>query len=483
MASVLGTFQSVLLMVTPAAGTRHNSKSPIIPSRVVNSSYKSCHPSKYSRVVLDLLGIIPLSSSFDFKFGGGHRHDRSVLFRPVIIGAFAFWSARQPIDTFAQMLSAQGYARSTAKEKIRVIAGLSGWLQRRQLGVETLDEQSISAFLRHWRRQGLCRRTTSHTLKTLLGLLRDGGFTRKVDSVENNAFYDVEKDFVRYLTQERGLTQATLDNYVPTARTFLSECFGKGPLALNKLDPQDITRFMVRHAHQASARLVTTALRSFFRFLSQRGDLVRDLSASVPTVATWRLSEARFLEPDHVERLLKTCPQDTPVGQRDYAILLLLARLGLRAGEVVHLELDDIDWERARSASGARVSGTTGLPLSQDVGAALAKYLRHGRPRCASRRVFIRMKASPTGVYRFLCLSVMLSGESLDRAGLSPTRKGSHLLCALVSATRMLRGGASACGDRGDPCGISVPARPLFYAKVDVAALRALALPWKGGTR
>ena len=92
------------------------------------------------------------------------------------------------IDTFAQMLSAQDYARSTAKEKIRVIAGLSGWLQRRQLGVETLDEQSISAFLRHWRRQGLCRRTTSHTLKMMLGLLRDRGFTRKVASVENSVF-------------------------------------------------------------------------------------------------------------------------------------------------------------------------------------------------------------------------------------------------------------------------------------------------------
>jgi site-specific recombinase XerD len=385
------------------------------------------------------------------------------------------------IDTFAQILSAQDYARSTAKEKIRVVAGLSGWLQRRQRGVETLDEQSISAFLRHWHRQGLCRRTTSHTLKMLLALLRDGGFTRKVASVANSAFYDVEKDFVRYLTQERGLTQATLDNHVPTARTFLSECFGKGPLALDKLDPQDITRFMIRHAHKASARLVTTALRSFFRFLTQRGDLVRDLSASVPTVATWRLSEVpKFLEPDHVERLLKACPQDTPVGQRDYAILLLLARLGLRAGEVVHLELDNIDWEKGEISVRGKSIRHDRLPIPQDVGEALAKYLRYGRPRSPSRRVFIRMNAPRQGFAGSPAICDVVR-RALDRAGLSPTRKGSHLLRHGL-ATRMLRGGAS-LAEIGEILRHQRPSTTEIYAKVDVAALRALALPWKGGAR
>jgi site-specific recombinase XerD len=116
----------------------------------------------------------------------------------------------------------------------------------------------------------------------LLGLLRDGGFTRKVASVESSATYDVEKDFARYLTQERGLAQATLDNYVPAARTFLSECFGKGPLALNKLDPQDITRFMLRHVHKANAQGMTTAVRSFFRFLYQRGEIVQSRGSVTP---------------------------------------------------------------------------------------------------------------------------------------------------------------------------------------------------------
>lgn len=385
------------------------------------------------------------------------------------------------IDTFAQILSAQGYAGSSAKEKIRVVAGLSGWLQRRQLGVETLDEQSISAFHRYWRQRGLCRRSTSHTLEMLLGLLRDGGFTRKVASVESSVSYDIDKEFARYLTQERGLAAATLDNYVPTAHTFLSECFGKEPLALNKLDPQDITRFMLRHAHKASAQIVTTALRSFFRFLYQRGDIVRDLSASVPTVATWRLSELpKFLEPEHVERLLKACPQDTPVGQRDYAILLVLARLGLRAGEVAHLELDDIDWEKGEIGVRGKSIRHDRLPLPQDVGEALATYVRHGRPRSPSRRVFIRMQAPRQGFTGSAAICNVVE-RALGRAGLSPTRKGSHLLRHGL-ATRMLRGGAT-LAEIGEILGHQRPSTTEIYAKVDVAALRALALPWKGGAR
>jgi site-specific recombinase XerD len=318
-------------------------------------------------------------------------------------------------------------------------------------------------------------------LEALLKHLRDGGFTRKVASVETSALYDVEKDFARYLTQERGLTQATLDNYIPAARTFLSECFGKGPLALNKLDLQDITRFMVRHAHKASARIVTTALRSFFRFLYQRGDIVRDLSASVPTVANWRFSDLpKFLEPEHVERLLKACPQDTPVGQRDYAILLALARLGLRAGEVVHLELDDIDWEKGEIGVRGKSVRHDRLPLPQDVGEALATYLRHGRPGSPSRRVFMRMKAPRQGFTGSAAICNVVR-RALGRAGLILTRKGSHLLRHGL-ATRMLRGGAS-LAEIGEILRHQRPSTTEIYAKVDVAALRALALPWKGGAR
>ncbi len=404
---------------------------------------------------------------------------------PLSLERLRFGPLGSYIDTFAQVLSAQGYARSTAKVKIREVAGLSRWLHRRRLGVEALDEQSVSEFLRYWCRRGLCRRGTAHTLQGLLRHLRSTGVSRLLASeIEDSAFHAIERDFARYLTQERGLTQATLDNYLPTARAFLSACFGNGPLALNKLDPQNITRFMLRHAHKVSpkrAQLMASGLRSFFRFLYQRGEIARDLATSVPTVANWRLSELpKFIEPEHVERLLKACRQDTPSGQRDYTILLLLARLGLRAGEVVHLELDDIDWEKGEISVRGKSVRQDRLPIPQDVGEALARYLHQGRPRCPSRRVFIRLKAPRQGFTGSAAVDDVFR-RALGRAGLSLARKGSHLLRHGL-ATRMLRGGAT-LAEIGEILRHQLPSTTEIYAKVDVAALRALALPWKGGAR
>jgi site-specific recombinase XerD len=403
---------------------------------------------------------------------------------PLSLQGLRFGPLGTHIETFAELLSAQGYARSTAKEKIRVVAGLSRWLHRRRLGVEALDEQRVSEFLRYWRQQRLSRRGTFHTLQELLRHLRAAGIARLVPSVENNAFQGIERDFARYLTQERGLAQATLDNYLPTARTFLSECFGEGPLALNELDPKDITRFIVRHSKAVSLRrlqLVGTALRSFFRFLYQRGEIARDLAASVPKVADRRLSDLpKFLEPEQVERVLKACREDIPIGQRDHAILLLLARLGLRAGEVVHLELDDIDWEKGRIRVRGKSVRQDWLPIPQDVGKALARYLLPGRPRCPSRRVFIRMKAPRQGFTSPAAICDVVR-RALTRAGLPLTRKGSHLLRHSL-ATQMLRGGATLL-EIGEILRHQLPSTTEIYVKVDVAALRALALPWKGGAR
>jgi site-specific recombinase XerD len=387
------------------------------------------------------------------------------------------------IDEFAQVLSAQGYTWLTTREKIRAVAGLSRWLHRRGLGVEALDEQSISGFLRYGRRRGLVRCHTSHTLQELLAHLRDGGIVRNVASVDKSALYDVEKDFGRYLRQERGVIQATAENYLRTVRRFLSACFGNGPLALNELDPKQVVRFMVRRSEGMSPRslqLMAIALRSFFRFLYQRGKLVRDLAASIPKVANWRLSELpKFLEPENIERLLKVCPQDTPLGQRDHAILLLLTRLGLRPGEVAHLELDDIDWERGEISVRGKSARHDRLPIPQDVGEALARYLGRVRPRCPSRRVFLRMKAPRQGLACSTTIGEVVK-RALARAGL-PLSKGSYLLRHGL-ATRMLRGGAT-LAEIGEILRHELPSTTEIYAKVDVTALRALALPWKGGAR
>jgi site-specific recombinase XerC len=170
--------------------------------------------------------------------------------------------------------------------------------------------------------------------------------------VADNAQTRIVAEFRRYLLQERGLSPATLLNYVPVVEQFLSERFHNRAPNFAMLRAPHVTGFVMRHAHQLSpvrAGLMVTALRSFFRYLRYRGAIATDLAGCVPTVPNWSLSTLpRFLPAASVERILKCCDRTTSVGRRNHAILLLLARLGVRAGEVVGLNLDDIDWSTGR---------------------------------------------------------------------------------------------------------------------------------------
>src|SRR5208337_1267431 len=182
--------------------------------------------------------------------------------------------------------------------------------------------------------------------------------------------------------------------YVPFTRRFLTDRFGDGRVVLSRLSAGDVVRFVQRQVpqlHRNCAKLLTTALRSFLNYARYRGDITDDLAAAVPCVAAWSITSIpRDIPADAVHRLLTSIDRRTPVGRRDYAIFLLLARLGLRASEVVLLELGDIDWAagevRVRGKGGQR----TALPLPAEVGKALVSYLRHGRPQSTSRRVFLR---------------------------------------------------------------------------------------------
>lgn len=387
------------------------------------------------------------------------------------------------IDSFARLLTEQGYARRTAEEKIRIAADFSRWLDQQQLRIKDLDEKKISKFLLYRAQQGRTLHEERPTLRDLFKHLREAGIIpTPAPAVDDSTLHRIENSFARYLAEERGLTQATLDTYLQIARRFLSERFGSDAILLDKLTTQDITRFILRHAHTISprrAQLMVTALRSFLRFLHQRGETATNLAKSVPTVANWRLSGLpKFLNPDEVERLLQGCDQSSPTGQRDYAVLLLLARLGLRAGEVVHMVLDDIDWETGQLIVRGKSAREDRLPLPQDVGEALATYLCHGRPRCLSRRVFIRMRAPHQGFSSSVAICNIVR-RALARARLHPVRKGAHLLRHSL-ATQMIRQGAS-LAEIGEILRHQLPNTTEIYAKVDLVALSALAQPWPGG--
>jgi integrase/recombinase XerD len=387
------------------------------------------------------------------------------------------------IDSLAQILMVQGYKRSTAKQKIRIISDFSHWLDRQKLNVKNLDEKRLNEFLLCRRSRGPIFKIEPPTLRDLLKHLREMGVVPAPVQVDDDSRRrDIESGFAKYLAKERGLKQPTVDTYLSIVNRFLSDQFGAGSTVLCDLHPRDIVRFILRYTETVSvkrAQLIVCSLRSFFRFLYQRGETTIDLSPSALTVANWRLSELpKFLEPEQVERLLKSCNQDSLIGQRDYVILLLLARLGLRAGDVVYMTLDDIDWELGELIVCGKSARRERLPLPQDVGKALVRYLTDGRPRCSSRRVFIRMKAPHKGFSSSVAICNIVR-RALVRVKLNPTFKGSHLLRHSL-ATHMLRGGAS-LAEIGEILRHQRLNTTQIYAKVNLSALRALAQPWPGG--
>jgi site-specific recombinase XerD len=286
------------------------------------------------------------------------------------------------------------------------------------------------------------------------------------------------------LHEDRALSRATLTNYVPFVRSFLNDCFGKGPAKLSQLRADDVVRFVQRQAgrlHRKRAKLMTSAMRSFLQYGRYRGDIRLDLAAAVPPVANWSMTSIpRAIPADQVRQLLASIERHTGRGRRDYAILLLLARLGLRSGEVAFLELDDIDWKTGRLTVHGKSGRRTDLPLPAEVGKAIAAYLRHGRPTSTSRRVFLRARAPVRG-FLSQCAIGSVVKHRLHRAGIVAPAKGAHQFRHAL-ATGMLRQGAS-LAEIGEVLGHRSPDTTRIYAKVDLDRLRTLALPWPGGER
>ena len=386
------------------------------------------------------------------------------------------------VEGFAEQLAGQGYTAATTKEKLRLITHLNRWLERHDLSLPTLDEERVEQFLTD-RGPSQVRRGDARTCRMLLDYLRElGRIPLPTEIIDDTPLGRIESGFTHYLIAERGLSTATIINYHPTVHRFLQERFGTEEVELGELSPRDVHRFLLRHAPRVSrgrAKLMVTALRSLFRFLRQRGDITSDLASAIPATTNWRLTGLPLsLGPEQVEALLASCDQDTALGQRDYAILLLLARLGLRAGEVVALTLDDFDWDCGTLIVQGKGKRQERLPLPEDVGEAVANYLRGSRPPCTSRRVFIRLHAPHRGFSSSVAIDDVVR-RALKRTGLNPEQKGAHLLRHSL-ATRLLGSGAS-LEQIAQLLRHAHPQTTEIFAKVNLQALRALAQPWPGG--
>jgi integrase/recombinase XerD len=387
------------------------------------------------------------------------------------------------IKGFVASLLRDGYAPKTVKEKCELIVDLSRWMERCKLPLMRLDERQLTKFRIRRHRGRRLQRGDMWTARQLLRYLQDlDCIPTPQEKKDRTLLGQLTRDFERYLNSERGLSRSTLVDYLQVVRRFLIDRFGSKAARVKALRPSDIHQFLIGHLNAGSrsqAKGMVTALRSFLRFLHQRGVIATDLAAAVPAVADWRLSQLpKSLPPKQVNQLLASCDRTTAKGQRDYAMLLLIARLGLRASEVVRMTLDDLDWERGEIVVHGKGQQEAKLPLPTDVGAALVNYLRHVRPACSTRRVFIRMKAPQQGLKGNEAVGSMVRSV-LKRAGLNPESKGSHLLRHSL-ATNLLRRGAT-LSEIGQLLRHKALATTQIYAKVDIAALRTIALPWPRG--
>lgn len=384
------------------------------------------------------------------------------------------------LDTFAQHLSAHGYAIDTGRGKLRSVSRLSQWMDRRGLQAHDLNEQVLKRFLADRRRQGRLRRTDRQAVGCFLEHLRQTGVLEpSLPCCVDDRHRPLERDFERYLLHERGLAAATIANYLWVSRTFLTTHFNKEMVDPQQLRPADVIRFVQRIAQSqppSSAKFTITGLRAFLRFLYVQGRTTTNLTSSVPTIPHWKVTVLpKTLKVHEIESLLRSCDQTTMVGKRDYAVLCLLARLGLRAGEVVAMTLDDIDWRAGELTVRGKGRTRERLPLLVDVGHALAAYLREARPSCACRHLFVTTRApfhelaGPTTIGNIV-------RRALQRAGLNPPRRGAHLLRHSLATTLLQRG--ASLQEIGDVLGHRHPATTQIYAKVDIAALQTLVQPW-----
>ncbi|KPU94329.1 hypothetical protein APR50_10705 [Variovorax paradoxus] len=401
------------------------------------------------------------------------------------------WSLAHPVEgplvarikTFTSRMMEQGYAASSVHVDTRLIADFSRWLKEVDVALPQITPGHVDQYLKYRVHHRRPREGDLLALTRLLTLLREEGDIAPVESlpIEASPADQLVEKFAGYLRKERSLVPNTIRAYVPVARRFLAERFGSGVANLRELSASDVVAFVRRVAashHPRYAKTMTSALRSFLQFARYRGDLTSDLAAAIPAVANWsQTSIPRAIAPDHARAILAHCDIQTAVGRRDHAILLLLARLGLRACEICELKLEDMDWE----AGQLRVRGKGGrecqLPLPAEVGDSIASYLQHGRPSSTDRHLFLRARAPIRELQPPQAIGAIVTA-AFERAGIESSRKGAHQFRHAL-ATQMLNHGAS-LAEIGKVLRHRTLQTTTIYAKVDLTALRALALPWPG---
>ena len=381
------------------------------------------------------------------------------------------------LDGFAESMGADGYSSEMIGSYLHAADHLGQWAAPRRVAIADLDEHLLARFVRHLSRCRCRGKRGGHKrvpfrVHAFLRYLRDAGVV--TTSAPEATRPPLVTEYGAWLRDRRGLAVTTMAHALPMVQALLGSV-GHDP---TWLDAASVRRFVLEYIRQhapASAGCVTTIVRCFLRWLVVYGRCSPDLVAAVPTMPTWRLATLpRYLADADIERILEACDRPSLLARRDRAMLRLLARLGLRAGDVVALRLGDMEWERGRLRVVGKGRRETRLPLPQDAGDALLGYLEAERPAAATDHVFLTARPPihpirASGLRDVVC-------RAIGRAGVRAPSRGTHVLRHSL-ATRLLRAGATL-----DAIGAVLRHRNVnttaLYAKVDVGLLRQVAQPW-----
>ena len=386
------------------------------------------------------------------------------------------------IAGFGNALWEAGYAEITARRYIRAAQHLIHWAQHRHIPFAELNDIQVERFQRHLSR---CRcpsyGCSDHALVGgarlfIEHLQRVNVIPSRADHGKKPKTPTLLDGFCQWMRLNRNITEPALHNYSHGIRNLL-RAIGDD---VSSLDAQRLRKFVLdqsRHSGWAKAKTMVTGLRAFVRFLVTSGLCPAGLEGAIPTLAHWRLSTLpRYLQAEEVERIVAACTPHTAVGMRDRAIVLLLARLALRASDIVHLRLADIDWKEGWIRVCGKGRRETRFPLPQEVGEAIVSYIKESRPPVDTDALFIRSRAPLRGLASYRAIS-MIVAKAIRRAGVVRQGRGAAHLLRHSAATAMLRQGASL-----QDIAVILRHRSIettsIYAKVDVLALREIAQPW-----
>jgi len=406
--------------------------------------------------------------------------NRSRLFRRLRNGPHGLY-----VELCASQLVKIGLSRRGTWRSLNLIGDLLNWLARIGSTPTDLNERMVELYLRRRSRKQSIQPGDRAALKRFLLMLREVGAIALAAPPPLTPHEQIFDAFSLYLREERGLAPKSIVHHLPFIRLFLREVCPGGASDLCRISQADITRYIERHARDqsaASGKSMCWALRSFLRYLHYRGLNPLALAGCVPSIRRWKLASLpTYLSAAQVQKVLDGCDRTTALGRRDYAILMMLAKLGLRADEVATLTLDNIDWRSGEMLVRAKGRQRARVPMPPDVGAAVVAYLRDGRPTSSCRRLFLRSLAPNVG-FASGCAITMIAKAALERAGIRGyAHQGAHIFRHSL-ATELLRSGAT-LSEIGQLLRHESHDTTRIYAKVDVEALRTLSLPWPGGVQ